>query len=384
MASLYGGGRPLPRSVRSFVEPRFGHDFGDVRIHTGPQADRVARRVHATAFTVGTDVGFRTGAYRPETQDGRHLLAHELAHVVQQRDSPRRASSRSTLRRQADNEEESDARGGPPVNAQTTAGCNVPADCPDAFCTPYVNKFVAREVRKNMMPILLAGITWAVGAEVVPVWYTYLMGGASSVQDYTSRYGDAFRDSRTTRAETDDMQDRIERNLKASPPSFVGIGLNPDLFGVLPASKTQSVSVRGVIPGFINQLGQPGGMNFNVVGEIPGNLAGGIGANQAGCQVGANPSPIDDDRTADGTLELSLHASGDLFVDPSIQYTVRDTVDLCPGNCGTGREQIATVPMSRMEATGISGDVPYEVQFPAPMDSFTIPASDLPPIPGAP
>lgn len=78
------GGRPLPDSTRSFFEPRFGTDFSNVRVHTGPRADRAARSVNASAFTLGSDVVFRSGAYQPASRSGRQLLAHELTHVVQQ------------------------------------------------------------------------------------------------------------------------------------------------------------------------------------------------------------------------------------------------------------------------------------------------------------
>ena len=79
------GGRRLPETVRSEFEGSFGHSFEDVRIHTGSRADEAARSIGATAFTVGTDVAFADGTYRPETREGKHLLAHELTHVVQQR-----------------------------------------------------------------------------------------------------------------------------------------------------------------------------------------------------------------------------------------------------------------------------------------------------------
>lgn len=82
--SLQSGGRSLPSSVRSFFEPRLGGDFSNVRIHTDSHADEAARTVSAEAFTLGTDVVFRSGAYRPGTKEGKHLLAHELTHVVQQ------------------------------------------------------------------------------------------------------------------------------------------------------------------------------------------------------------------------------------------------------------------------------------------------------------
>ena len=78
------GGRPLPEQTRSYLESRMGRDFGDVRVHTGTQADEAARSLNARAFTLGSDVVFRSGEYRPQTRSGKRLLAHELTHVVQQ------------------------------------------------------------------------------------------------------------------------------------------------------------------------------------------------------------------------------------------------------------------------------------------------------------
>ena len=79
-----GAGRPLPGVTRTDFERRFGHDFGDVRLHTDGQAAESARAVRAHAYTVGRDIAFAAGQYAPETSAGRHLLAHELTHVVQQ------------------------------------------------------------------------------------------------------------------------------------------------------------------------------------------------------------------------------------------------------------------------------------------------------------
>lgn len=78
-------GRPLPGALKADFEPRFGTDFGDVRLHTGDRAGRLARRLNAAAFTHGSDVYVRPDRYRPESPDGRALLAHELTHVVQAR-----------------------------------------------------------------------------------------------------------------------------------------------------------------------------------------------------------------------------------------------------------------------------------------------------------
>lgn len=77
-------GQPLDSASRSFFEPRFGQDFGHVRIHTGPQAAGFARSINAVAFTAGEHIGFDSGSYAPHSNEGRRLLAHELTHVLQQ------------------------------------------------------------------------------------------------------------------------------------------------------------------------------------------------------------------------------------------------------------------------------------------------------------
>jgi hypothetical protein len=84
-----GGGSPLPADVRADMETRFGgQDFGDVRVHTGDAAHDSARSVHAQAYTVGSNIVFQRDSYDPASDAGRHMLAHELTHVVQQRSGP--------------------------------------------------------------------------------------------------------------------------------------------------------------------------------------------------------------------------------------------------------------------------------------------------------
>jgi len=89
--SLKGGGQPLDPATRSFFEPRFGHDFSHVRVHSNGIASETARAVNAKAFTLGNDVVFGSGEYHPESREGKSLLGHELAHVLQQ--SPTSVSS---------------------------------------------------------------------------------------------------------------------------------------------------------------------------------------------------------------------------------------------------------------------------------------------------
>jgi hypothetical protein len=77
-------GAPLAPELRSYFEPRFGRDFSHVRVHTDAVAATAARAVHARAYTLGRDIVFGSGAYAPSSHAGRHLIAHELTHVVQQ------------------------------------------------------------------------------------------------------------------------------------------------------------------------------------------------------------------------------------------------------------------------------------------------------------
>jgi hypothetical protein len=79
-----GGGQPLADPVRADMQQSLGVDLSAVRIHADPRADALTRSVQAEAFTTGTDVFFRSGAYQPDSSDGRRLLGHELTHVVQQ------------------------------------------------------------------------------------------------------------------------------------------------------------------------------------------------------------------------------------------------------------------------------------------------------------
>lgn len=83
-----GGGRPLEPDVRTDMEARLGHDFGDVRIHDDGAAHATAASVKAHAYTVGSNVVFQRDAYDPTSTAGRTTLAHELTHVVQQRSGP--------------------------------------------------------------------------------------------------------------------------------------------------------------------------------------------------------------------------------------------------------------------------------------------------------
>lgn len=77
-------GQPLTAETRALMESRFGHNFADVRVHADEKAAGAASSINASAFTIGRDIVFGAGQYRPDTVAGQRLLAHELTHVVQQ------------------------------------------------------------------------------------------------------------------------------------------------------------------------------------------------------------------------------------------------------------------------------------------------------------
>lgn len=81
---LSSPGQQLDAGTRAYMEPRIGHDFSKVRVHIDARAAESARSVNALAYTVGQNVVFGSGQYRPDSIDGKRLMAHELTHVVQQ------------------------------------------------------------------------------------------------------------------------------------------------------------------------------------------------------------------------------------------------------------------------------------------------------------
>jgi hypothetical protein len=94
---LRSSGQPLDPAARAFMEPRFGYDFSRVRVHSDSQAAKSAESINAQAYTVGSNIVFGTNRGGTGNQSHRRLLAHELAHVVQQRgktdDVPRTIST---------------------------------------------------------------------------------------------------------------------------------------------------------------------------------------------------------------------------------------------------------------------------------------------------
>lgn len=164
-------GQPLDAATRAFMEPRFGHDFSQVRVHTDEQAAESAQAVNALAYTVGRDVVFGAGQYAPRTNQGRGTIAHELTHVVQQ--SSMSGSGPLTLGPMEDNyEREADAMGSSVIQStenyrHSNHTVSSAADTTQLFVTPGLNHSFSRvhiqripdEPKKGKKSVVAAGVS---------------------------------------------------------------------------------------------------------------------------------------------------------------------------------------------------------------------------------
>lgn len=362
---LRAPGQPLDSAVRHFMEPRFGHNFADVKVHANQKAAESARSIGARAYAVGQNIVVSPENFSPHSRSGQRLLAHELTHVVQQSEG-RSSFHFPTLQRQSFGEpqlEFPDPRD-PTISSapKGKAWTGASAKCGPDFCRPWATQRTAEDDRNLLWPVLMLGIAAKVNTKVVSLWNQWATGG-SSLKNLDKGFSKDFRDSKTTAKTTTFLVAELKARLAASPP-------------VIPVGVPTTLQISSLIPAAIKAIDTPGHkneMNFNVIGEIPGNIAGGLGKNQAAEPIGAMPSTQDDARIVTGDVAVTKDGAGQMTVVPTLNYTVKDTIDLCPGNCGADKEKIATVPMSRWEATGISGDVPFTVGMPAITSPFVIP-----------
>jgi outer membrane protein OmpA-like peptidoglycan-associated protein len=262
--------------------------------------------------------------------------------------------------------------------ACSTRCAGTPAECGPSFCCPFPTG-TATAIKLQIEPIMLAGIAAKVTSRVVPVWAMWFAGG-SSLQDFSSRFGADFSSDPTTSSVAAglaaDLPGKLNpaavRTLAAGPTAATGVSLLPALPPTFVSDTTAAMESPGPVK-----------MNFTTIGSVPGNLAGDVGKDETSCPVGETPSPVDDARQlGDVTGRLTANADGSVDVVPTFQFHVIDTVDLCPGNCGASSEQVATIPMSRLEASAVAGDVPFFVDFASPPQaSFHVPPPPPPPPP---
>jgi hypothetical protein len=135
-----GGGKPMDPGTRTFMESRFGTDFGKVRIHADKNAALFNQRLQARAFTFGRDVYFNQGHYSPCSVEGRRLLAHELVHVVQQGAE----SNLSTIQRKLNSETPQDELYGPPLPDRLS----ISSATNNEGKQPELGEFIGKDINK--------------------------------------------------------------------------------------------------------------------------------------------------------------------------------------------------------------------------------------------
>ncbi len=152
---LASPGKPLEAGLRQNMEHRFGHDFSRVRVHSGAVAEQSAWDVNANAYTVGHDIVFGAGRYKPSTPEGQRLLAHELVHVIQQEASGNDAGYRLSRQKDEGKPQPPPKKEEPPKTKEPPPKTKEP---PPATATPpCVPKFIS----------LKAEITGTVGVREV-------------------------------------------------------------------------------------------------------------------------------------------------------------------------------------------------------------------------
>ncbi|MEO8108813.1 MAG: DUF4157 domain-containing protein [Ginsengibacter sp.] len=151
-------GEPLDMPVRSYFEPRFGHDFSKVRVHKDDRAGSSALQLGAMAYTVGRNVIFGNGQYAPDTQPGRRLIAHELTHVVQQDFKP--ASTPIKIAAKDDNDEQVAERISSSA-VQQNSFSNSPAISSARIAAP------GHTIQRSLLGGILGGLGGAAGGAIL-------------------------------------------------------------------------------------------------------------------------------------------------------------------------------------------------------------------------
>jgi len=289
-----------------------------VRVHIDNESVQLNRKLNAEAFTLGRDIYFGVGRYSPYTSSGRKILAHELTHVVQQN--------------------------------QHIAPEIIQCQCSDPdFCTPYATTAEAFSAEVWLRNYFLPAMQAMFGTEVHDLWDSFLSRapGASLARRVFDTPGNPIEDSFATSSAVEDDQEAVLDLVVSRLSRFPGGRLSPHVYTVVSLTNFLSASEMNNRPiDFSNPLSKAG------------NIAGGIGSSAAG---------PDFRKIARANVALEkvplFGNSGYINFELIPHYEVYDAIDFCPGQCGSPAEQVFTIPLSRLEASGRAFDVPYVVKF---------------------
>jgi hypothetical protein len=418
---LASPGTLLEPAVRQDMEQRFGHDFSRVRVHSDSAASQSARDLNANAYTVGYKIVFGEGQFAPATRSGLRLLAHELVHVVQQQggeaiqrepkdpveakkdvlpeiekqlarrftdpDDPELAVRRKILNDLFDFLDSKSARklfdrlSKPAKNdvlAQnfqrlatvtrqellsalatkielTEAVKGIASDMAGTnFCAPFspeeIKKGIDFDIENAMDHFVNQDIRDFYGNETADVLDEYLQRRKGDpltpkvFNDPGSEIVKGFVTDPVTRKRQEDLIQAIEKGLSINCPA-------------LPENKWIAFDLKDLIPQ--DELNKPFTFTGGTVPTIPGILAGGVGSSDAGSDL----------RKASGKVELFRTVTGGkptVKARTNFQFMVKDAFHFCPGNMGSPLARIFTVPLSRLEASNLAYDMPFEVDYTGP------------------
>jgi hypothetical protein len=226
---------------------------------------------------------------------------------------------------------------------------------PGTFGTPYSSWAEAAAAEAYLRATLIPSATGMFGLEVGQIWNAYLSrspGDSLAPRIYAegaSAIAYAFKRCAHIRQEQDALLDQVVANIALAP--------------TLPANEWTKVPLSTFIGATPHQLFT----NFSNPYDTPGHIAGGLSGSDAG----------PDTRWVEGSVNMMRRtdengATTQIFIQPDFHFRVVDAVDFIPGGAGAGIEQIFTIPLSRLEASGWAYDVPFEVLFTGPATQRTV------------
>lgn len=336
---------------------RARHDFSHVRIHADFKAAESSRAVGALAYTVGSHIVFGAGQHAPHSAIGRRLIAHELAHIVQQQAHPTECVHRQKLI--ASKAEQSNC--GPGTDNRFC----LPIPGPHEPCKPFDTLDHALSVWANdsaTIPLIAAAATRC--NEVKPVWDTYFAASSTPFAfsnpsscvvkaALTDPQGSEVS-KRAAQFHLKDILDNLPFTLRTVSPKPFSLG-GPMAELRLPLE--DAIGLHG--PSYLHP-----NIVFNDPFNAAANIAGAVGSRGEGSDIFG-----DDDRQIGGNVIIEVNAidpmsgamRGQVRWQPHIH--VKDTVDFCPGNLGNSFQRPYTLSMSKLEAMGLTRDVPITIDY---------------------
>ncbi len=255
-------------------------------------------------------------------------------------------------------------------------------DAPKDYGKPYSSLAEAMDVWVKYFPILIAGASARAPRRVAPIWKIYMGGGCKSVIDLAE-----FDPSFVQEFQEDDATKRAAEIIHKATEYF--FKNNPDQ---LPESDAQEYDLTSIITDAMIGFGKFDSkiaLNYKTIGSVAGNLVGSFGPpkDEVSYRFGHTPSNQNDSRDVSGVVRLTPHNPGrggfDLQRTPTTKYIadyiidfdIKDTIDFRPGGSGSSRrerklfakllpaEENLTLPLSRLEACGLVGDVPVKIKY---------------------